>query len=281
MGVIRLCVAALLLVASAAHADDRGSARDHFMKGSKAFDLGAFDEAITEYSLAYRLREDPALLYNLAQAHRLAGHAAEALRFYKVFLSRLPNAPNRAEVELKIRELQKVLDQQSRTQHDLPPDQIRPYTGSAPSETVEPPAPAPRESPPASEPSTPPPPSEPSAPSQAIAPLASSPGTADRRPRTLKVAGSAVGAFGVAGLAAGIACGALAAQNGDDLSALGRMGGTFDPGRESAGKSFQSAEAALLAVGAVAVVTGVVLFVIGHRASKHAPASATRAELRF
>jgi hypothetical protein len=103
----------------------------------------------------------------------------------------------------------------------------------------------------------------------------------DRRPRTFKTAGIAVGALGVAGLVAGIACGVVAKQNSDDLTALGRSGGTFDPGKESAGKSLQAAETAMFVVGAVAVVTGVVLYVVGHRASRHAAHNAARAELRF
>jgi tetratricopeptide (TPR) repeat protein len=88
--------------------------------GTRTFDLGAYDEAIAWYDGAYRIWDDPALLYNLGQANRLAGHAAEALRIYKVYLHKKPDAPNRAEVELKIAELQKLVDQQTRTRSLLP-----------------------------------------------------------------------------------------------------------------------------------------------------------------
>jgi tetratricopeptide (TPR) repeat protein len=113
----------LLVLASSAPAfadNDRALAREHYFKGTRAFDLGAYDEAIAEYGAAYRIKDDPALLYNLGQAHRLAGHAAEALRIYKVYLSKRPEAANRPEVEAKIAELQKLIEQQNRTK-SMPP----------------------------------------------------------------------------------------------------------------------------------------------------------------
>jgi len=268
------CALVGLLVAGVAHADDRGTAREHFLKGSRAFDLGTYDEAIAEYGAAYRLKEDPALLYNIAQAHRLGGHTAEALRFYRVFLSRMPAAPNRVEVDAKIRDLQKVLDQQARTQQDPPTDQIRPYISTASSEPVDAPAPARREPPPVSEPSPPPAPSEPSPPAP-VAPPVSAPSLVDHQPRNLKIAGIAVGAFGVAGVAAGIACGVLAQQNGDDLTALSRSGGTFDGSKESAGRSLQIVEGVMLGLGAAAVVVGVALYAVGHRQGRRALATST------
>lgn len=63
------CAVVLVVLASAppsARADERSEAKEHFVKGTKAFDLGAYDEAVNEYSLAYRLLDDPALLYNIA-----------------------------------------------------------------------------------------------------------------------------------------------------------------------------------------------------------------------
>src|SRR6266536_983749 len=119
---LRWVALALLLLSGVARADDKAQARDHYQKGTKAFALGAYDEAVAEYSAAYRLVDDPALLYNIAQAHRLAGHASEALRFYRMYVTLLPRAPNRDEVDGKIAELTKLVDQQKRTQSALPPD---------------------------------------------------------------------------------------------------------------------------------------------------------------
>jgi tetratricopeptide (TPR) repeat protein len=112
-----VAIAALLaLSASAAGGDDGSMARDHHLKGTRAYELGLYDEAIAEYMAAYKAKDDPALLFNLGQAHRLAGHAAEALRFYKTYLSKVPEAANRADVESRIRELKELVEKQKQAQ---------------------------------------------------------------------------------------------------------------------------------------------------------------------
>ena len=92
-----------VLSAGAARGADHESARDHYMKGTRAYELGLYDEAVAEYMAAYKIKDDPALLFNLAQAHRLANHPAEALRFYRTYLAKVPTAANRTEVEAKMR----------------------------------------------------------------------------------------------------------------------------------------------------------------------------------
>jgi tetratricopeptide (TPR) repeat protein len=115
---------AVLLLAAGAHAgeeDDLASARTHYRRGMKAYDLGRYLDAAHEYEQAYDAKEDPALLFNIAQAYRLGGDNASAVRAYRSFLRRVPRAPNRAEVEARIDELQKILDQQVRAKEG-PPD---------------------------------------------------------------------------------------------------------------------------------------------------------------
>jgi hypothetical protein len=70
--------------------------------------------------------DDPALLYNIAQARRLAGNTKEALRSYKTFLRLVPNATNRAEVESRVVELQAAIDQQAKAQTAKPDGTIQP-----------------------------------------------------------------------------------------------------------------------------------------------------------
>ena len=93
-------LAALLLWLGASHAVAAEpapvqSARQHFDQGSVAFDLGNFREAAREYEEAYRLKPDPALLFNLGQAYRFAGMKVEALHAYRPRSSRKPMAPSR------------------------------------------------------------------------------------------------------------------------------------------------------------------------------------------
>jgi hypothetical protein len=116
------CAVIFCLLSGLAHADDIENARGHYRRGSSAYELGQFDEAIREYMAAYKLRSDPAILYNLGQACRLANRPSEALHFYKMYLSKVPDAPNRDEVMAKIEALLKLVEQQRKTQA-MPPDQ--------------------------------------------------------------------------------------------------------------------------------------------------------------
>ena len=47
------------------------SAAEHYTRGSSFYDLGKYSEAITEFEMAYQIKQDPALIYNIAQAKRL------------------------------------------------------------------------------------------------------------------------------------------------------------------------------------------------------------------
>jgi len=97
---------------SAAHAqDDLAAAREHFTKGTRAFDLGQYSEAAKEYEAAYKAKDDPALLFNIGQAYRQLGDNVAALRAYKGYLRRVPDAPNRAVVESRIAELTRVIQE--------------------------------------------------------------------------------------------------------------------------------------------------------------------------
>jgi tetratricopeptide (TPR) repeat protein len=242
-------LAVLVLVLSLpafAEDNDRAQAKEHYLKGTRAYELGAYEEAISEYGAAYRFKDDPALLFNLGQANRLGGHTAEALRLYRIYLKKRPDASNRAEVEAKIAELQKqLLDQQSKPR-SAPPEQVKPAT------------------PPEVEPK----PAEPAAPAVTIS---TEPARVDLRAgRTKKIVGLTVGAVGVAALATGIAFGVLAKNAGDDLSRLDQQMGIFDGAKQQEGQTDQIVEGVMLGVGAAAVAAGAVVYVIGHRESRAA-----------
>jgi tetratricopeptide (TPR) repeat protein len=128
-----------LFVVGTACADDLSAARDHYAKGTSAFDLGLYEEAISEYMAAYKAKNDPALLYNIAQSYRLAGHAPDALRSYKMYLQKNSDATNREEVATKIAELQKLIDQQTKAKSGPPPDspkQVEPPTSPHPADST-------------------------------------------------------------------------------------------------------------------------------------------------
>jgi tetratricopeptide (TPR) repeat protein len=98
----------LLSVTSAAHAGDaklEADAKHQFEEGTKFFNLGEFQSAIAAYKEAYRLVPDPVFLYNIAQSYRLSNDLGQAVFFYRGYLRANPKAPNRREVEGRIREL--------------------------------------------------------------------------------------------------------------------------------------------------------------------------------
>ena len=82
------------------------SSKEHFNQGTRHYELAHYKEALAEYDAAFMAVPDPAYLFNIAQCHRKMGHDKEAVEFYKSFLRAAPNAPNRADVEKRIQELE-------------------------------------------------------------------------------------------------------------------------------------------------------------------------------
>jgi tetratricopeptide (TPR) repeat protein len=239
---MRFLLIAALCIGSAGYGDERTDAQKHYVKGTKAFDLGAYDEAIAEYSAAYRIKDDPALLYNLGQAHRLANHPLDAIHFYRMYLTKVPDAPNRDEVASKLADLQREVDRQRAAEQRKADEQQRAAAAeraannSAHVSVTAPTAP----------------------PDGAVTQAAPQPTN-----RKLMIAGATGVGIGVAALAGGLACGVLARQSSDDLTRAGQTMQPFDSSKQSAGKTEQAAEIALLAVGGVVAVTGIVLLVVG------------------
>jgi tetratricopeptide (TPR) repeat protein len=101
----------LLLVALAAPAGEiQEAARQAANRGMAAYNLGSYEEAARAYEESYRLVQDPVLLFNLGQSWRLAGNPDKALIAYRSYLRTAPaDAPNRAQVERRIPELEALI----------------------------------------------------------------------------------------------------------------------------------------------------------------------------
>jgi tetratricopeptide (TPR) repeat protein len=95
-------------------ADKKPAAKEHYEKATRFYDVGKYGEAIAEYEQSYLLIDDPALLFNIGQAYRLWDHPEEAIRSYKNYLRRRPDAGNRADVERKITDLERVVEERHR-----------------------------------------------------------------------------------------------------------------------------------------------------------------------
>jgi tetratricopeptide (TPR) repeat protein len=75
-----------------------------FAEANQHYSLGEFDQAMTSYSLAYRLKPLPAFLFNIAQCHRKLGHYKDAIAMYQNYLVGVPDAPNKDVVDSLIKE---------------------------------------------------------------------------------------------------------------------------------------------------------------------------------
>ncbi len=103
----RVGIALLLLLGAPALADKTADeARRHYEAGGRHYSLAEFDQAIVEYKEAYKLKPDPAFLFNIAQSYRLANDPKQAIYFYRSYLRNAEDGRNRAEVEEHIRKLE-------------------------------------------------------------------------------------------------------------------------------------------------------------------------------
>lgn len=111
-GVLSLFALALVLLSSsrgqAQTPGDEG--KDHYRKGTAAYNLGNYSDAAREYELSYRATLDPALLFNVAQAYRLAGDKRRALTAYKSYLRSAPDGDKRELADAKVHEIEAALN---------------------------------------------------------------------------------------------------------------------------------------------------------------------------
>jgi hypothetical protein len=83
----------------------RAEARQHYERAVTHFNLGEFADAATEFRAVYKAAPQAALLYDVAQAYRLANDREQALFFYQSYLRAEPTSTHRELVERRIKEL--------------------------------------------------------------------------------------------------------------------------------------------------------------------------------
>lgn len=75
--------------------------------GERYYESGQYDRAIHAFRDAYVINPLPVFLYDIALAHRMAGHHQEAMRLFERYLQEDPNTGRRAEVQRHLSELQR------------------------------------------------------------------------------------------------------------------------------------------------------------------------------
>jgi len=193
------CLAVTLLALAVgggpALASEPSAARQAYDQATAAFGLGHYAEAAEKYETAFSLRPDPALLYNAAQAYRLAGNRPRALELYRNYLRLYPNRQNADEARNHVAALTKALEEEMAVP-SARPVAAAPTPAPAPPAPVAPVAPSPI-SPPALSP-LPPPAGPPVAMvAEAPTPAASSSGGGGSRTWIWIAAGAAVVVGGV------------------------------------------------------------------------------------
>ncbi len=254
-----LALVSIGLFASPSRADDATAARAHYRQGTKLYNLGRYLEAAKEYEAAYEAKDDPVLLFNIAQAYRLGGDAASTTRSFRAYLRTVPNAPNRVEVQNRLVELQKVLDQQARSKEGPPEGVIsiegkptgKPQSSAPPIDSVHPTPESTTVEPtgPARTPET-----TSAVNTQAPRDIAARPG------RTKKIAGLALMAGGVVSLVLGATFTALAKSTSDSIA---QPGSVFMSADEDRLHQYQNLDIAFYVIGSVAAAGGLTLFLLG------------------
>jgi len=119
---------------AAAQSSDAARARDLYEEGARLYNLGQYENALRSFEQAYAVSGAKPLLFNIAQAHRLAGpgHCEKALLTYDTYLREDPQASNRIEVEQRIAEMRTCTERERANQAAAQPPPRPAATVSAP-----------------------------------------------------------------------------------------------------------------------------------------------------
>ncbi len=261
MNVRSTLVLALALAAGTAHAQAPNPAADAALsEGRRLYDLQEWDQAITKFKEAYRLRADAPSLFNIAQSYRLKGDCANAASFYKTFKRNFPKEKNIDKVDKFITEMEACAKSGIKPVEPTKTEPVR--TDPVKTEPVktepvktEPVKTEPMKTEPVTEPVTDPD-------GEIVETSPSEPGGGG-----MKLAGLGVAGVGVVSLGVGVLFGVRASGAASDAEAI-EMGQPWDPSIETRGEKASKNSKIFLVVGGAAIVTGGVLYFMGVKKSK-------------
>jgi hypothetical protein len=213
--------------------------RVHYERATRAYDLNKYQEAVDEYQKVYEIDGDPVMLYNIGQAYRLNDQPQESIHFYRRYLQRSPEARNRDDVNRKILNLEKLIEERRKAAAAVTPP---PPKATEPK--VEVPAPVV--------------PALPVAPAVVVVAAPPTPPSKARRGVGWTMVGLGVIADGIA-----IAEGIHAKSLGDQLTknSMHTPPATFDPSIESSGKTANLVAIVCGIAGTAVAVTGAIVLI--------------------
>jgi hypothetical protein len=98
-----------IAVGGRAFASPSAEARAYHEKAKSAFALEKYAQAAEYFERAFELKADPAILYNAALSHRLAGNKDRALALYQNYLRVFGHVGKWTEVEARVAELKTAI----------------------------------------------------------------------------------------------------------------------------------------------------------------------------
>ena len=127
---MKLAFALVLALAVPAAADSSTEkARGHFKQGKAFQDAGAYERAAEEYKLAYEADARPEMLFNIAQAYRLAKRKEQAVDYFRQYLDKQPNGAGADEARRHVVTLTKEIDEENAAKQAPPPTVLPLGTG--------------------------------------------------------------------------------------------------------------------------------------------------------
>lgn len=94
-----------LAFAPVARAQDDQRARLHFESGASYYEAGEYEDALREFQRAYELSQRAQLFYNMSLCYQNLGDFAQAASYLERYLNEVPNIENRANLEIRLRNL--------------------------------------------------------------------------------------------------------------------------------------------------------------------------------
>ena len=125
-----LVLAALVLLALPVRAQTPGEqARAAYDAGSSEYDLGHYRSALSDFEKAFRIRHIPALLFNIAQCHRMLGEMKDAATVYRSFIAKDPQNARVPQASTLLAQVEAALDKQTEAQRARPTEVAAPPQG--------------------------------------------------------------------------------------------------------------------------------------------------------
>jgi tetratricopeptide (TPR) repeat protein len=239
--------------------EHKAEAKAHYDNAVRRFDLGKYEEAAQEFTTAFELSGEAAILYNIGQAYRLAGKFEEAAGAYRSVLRRLPDVGNRDEIKGRIDEMDERAAEQKRQASRREAERLAAERKAAQDAALR-----------AQQNGTKPGPQGPEPPPRGS-------GVSDNQPhpgRTLKITGYALCGLTGVGIIMGAAMSALTVQASNKVQSAAKQGGqTFTSGlndTQSKGMLYDKLQIVGYSIGGAAAVGAAVTLYLGFRADKRA-----------